>query len=232
MRVFITSQVVLAGLMAFSLAAYGQQPPDRGGDRPPPADAPPPRGGPRADEGRTPPPGRGGPRPKAESPDQPNPDGAPRGFGAGFPRSPNFQPPSRAMGGAGFGGGFGGGGYGAPMPGMMPGPGMFGGEGPPDDPEMRELMKKDAELDRHAHEIAAQLREMRGEERTRLKTRLSEVINEPFEVRQKRRELSLKRMEEELKRLRDAIADRNKSRDSIVDNRVRELTGEQRDLDF
>ena len=39
-------------------------------------------------------------------------------------------------------------------------------------------------------------------------------------------------MEEEIKRLRDAITDRNKSRDSIVDNRVRELTGEPRDLDF
>jgi hypothetical protein len=131
----------------------------------------------------------------------------------------------------GYGGNAFGGGYGLPNPGGMPGPGMFPGEAA-DDPEMRGLMEQDATLDRATHEIAARIREARGDERSRLKGELQDIVNKHFDVRQKRRELSLKRMEEEIKRLRDAINDRNKSRDSIVENRVRELTGEPRDLDF
>ena len=118
---------------------------------------------------------------------------------------------------------------------MMPGPGMFGGgygAMPPDDPEMRALNEHDAELDQQAHEMAARLREARGEERPRLKMQLTELVNRQFDVRQKRRELQLKRMEEELKRLRETIAKRNDSRDSIVENHIREMIGEPRDLDF
>ena len=37
-------------------------------------------------------------------------------------------------------------------------------------------------------------------------------------------------MEEELKRLRDAIAKRNDSRDTIVDIHIREMVGEPRDF--
>jgi hypothetical protein len=123
-----------------------------------------------------------------------------------------------------------GGGYGGP--GMMPGPfGPFG-EPPPDDPEMREVMKEDADLERQTHELAAQVHETRGEERTKLKAQLTEAVNKHFDVRQRRRELQLKRMEEELRRLRDAISNRNKLRESIVENHVRELTGEPRELDF
>lgn len=116
------------------------------------------------------------------------------------------------------------------MPGM-PGPG-FGEGGPPDDPEMRDIMRQDMEMDRKTHELAIRVREARGEERTKLKTEITEHVNKHFEVRQKRRELQLKRMEEELQRLRDAISSRNKSRDTIVTNHIKELIGEERDLEF
>jgi len=111
----------------------------------------------------------------------------------------------------------------------MPGP--FG-EPPPDDPEMRELMRQDGEMDRKTHELAIRVRESRGEERTKLKTELSELVNKHFDVRQNRRELQLKRMEDELQRLREAISSRNKSRESIVTNHMKELIGEERDLEF
>ncbi|HEY2413753.1 MAG TPA: hypothetical protein VGI40_15995 [Pirellulaceae bacterium] len=116
--------------------------------------------------------------------------------------------------------------------GMPPGmPGPFG-EPPPDDPEMRDLMRQDAEMDRKTHELAMRIRESRGDERAKLKSELSELVNNHFDVRQKRRELQLKRMEDELQRLREAISSRNKSRESIVTNHMKELIGEERDLEF
>jgi hypothetical protein len=143
------------------------------------------------------------------------------------------------IGGRGdFGGrgrsGFGGGGVGGRsggFGGMMPGLSPFG-EPPADDPEMRDLLRQDMELDRQAHEMAMRVRNSRGDERSKLRAELGEVVNKHFDVRQKRRELQLKRMEEELKRLRDAIGERNESRSTIVGNRLQELLGESRNLEF
>ena len=132
------------------------------------------------------------------------------------------------MRGGPMGGSFGGG-YGM-MPGGPGWMGGFGGEG--DDPEMRELVKQDTEMDREAHELAVRIREARGEDRNKLKTQLTELVKKHFEVRQKRREHQLQRMEEELKRLRDTIAKRNSSRETIIDNHVKELVGDPRDLEF
>jgi hypothetical protein len=106
------------------------------------------------------------------------------------------------------------------------------GEMPPDDPEMRELVGQDAELERQTFQTAEQVRRAGGDERDRLKTQLAELVNKHFNVRQKRRELQLKRMEDELKRLRDAISQRNESRGSIVKNRLAELVGDPQNLEF
>lgn len=142
-----------------------------------------------------------------------------------------------AFGGGGGrgGGGFGYGGFGGPMPGGYGGgPGMpgMGGPPPPDDREMQELMKQDAELDRQAMEMSNKVRRASGEEREKLKTQLAEVVNKHFDARQKRRELQLKRLQEELERLQGAISKRNASRESIVKNRIAELVGEPQDLEF
>jgi hypothetical protein len=139
----------------------------------------------------------------------------------------------RGGGMGGFGGGMPGGGYGGGMP--MPGGGyggmMPGGEGPVD-PQMRELMKQDNEMDRQTHELALKIREARGDDRTKLKNELADLVAKHFDVRQKRREHQLQRMEDELKRLKDTISKRNSSRDTIIDNHVKELVGDPRDLDF
>lgn len=140
------------------------------------------------------------------------------GFGGGF------------EGGGGFGGGRGGGfGMGGFAFGGFGGP---GGPAPPDDPEMRELMKQDADLDRQAMEMSNQVRRASSDEREKLKSQLAEVVNKHFDVRQKRRDLQLKRLQEELERLQSAISKRNASREAIVKNRLAELLGEPRDLEF
>jgi hypothetical protein len=131
--------------------------------------------------------------------------------------------------GGGFGGGMrGGGGFGGGMPGAV---NPFG-EPPHDDPEMRELMKQDADLEHQTMQTAHRYREATGDERQKIRDSLADTVSKHFDVRQKRRELQIKRMDEELKRLREEIAKRNDARKSIIDNRLREMTGEPRDLDF
>jgi len=220
-------------ILALSLPAYAQPPkgkaPDdlpSAGDRPrleppSPGDAPRPRREPRPDDEGPPRPGKAASRPRVDSGSYPQaaPMPAPGlpgpgGFGGGF-------------GGAGFGGGMRSGGFGGGMPGPA---GPFGE--PHDDPEMRDLMKQDAELEHQSFQMAQRIREASGDERQRIRESLGDVVSKHFDVRQKRRELQIKRMEEELKRLRDEIAKRNDARKAIIDNRFRELTGESRDLDF
>lgn len=229
MKVFIT----ISALMAFVLLTGGSplsaQPP---GKAPEPA----PRGeregasaepaDPRA-PGRPPMPRRG------ERP--PEPGQRPMGF-------PGDQPPPRDdQDLPGFGGP-------DARPGGMPGferrprdgrfpmgpPGMPGNwqQMQEDDPEMYKLLTTDRELERQTVEMAEQYRRAPAADREKLKAGLSELVGKHFEVRQERRELQLKRMEEEIQRLRDAIKARNDSREKIVTERITELTGEANPLDF
>ena len=101
-----------------------------------------------------------------------------------------------------------------------------------DDPEMYALLKADSEMERKSLEISNQLRQLPRDQRVKLKEELTTLLNEHFDVRQKRRELQIKRMEEELKKLRDAVTKRSESRKEIVGKRLNELTGETNDQDF
>ncbi len=101
-----------------------------------------------------------------------------------------------------------------------------------DDPEMYALLKSDIEMERKSLEISHQLRQLPRDQRVKLKEELTTLLNEHFDVRQKRRQLQIKRMEEELKKLRDAVTKRDESRKTIVDKRLNELTGDESDQDF
>jgi hypothetical protein len=179
-------------------------------------------GDPRPEEGNRPP-GKGPPDGA-----RPMPPGGQGGYGGGV-----------GYGGSREGGGYGGydmgGGYGRGMGGMMA-PGGYGGMppggGPPDDPEMRELVRKDFDTEREALELAGQYRRASGEEREKLKTQIAELVAKHFDIRQQRRKLQLKRMEEELSRLREAITKRDDASATLVKNRIAELIGEPRELDF
>src|SRR5262245_10279534 len=117
------------------------------------------------------------------------------------------------------------------------GPGM--GPGPfemqrleQDDPEMYQLFVEDNRLDREALALARRIRQAKSPEREKLQSDLAVLVNKHFDVRQQRRELSLKRMEEELKRLREAIESRSKGREDIVQKRIAELVGDDSGLEF
>ena len=77
-----------------------------------------------------------------------------------------------------------------------------------------------------------QYRRASGDERTKIKQQLEETVNKHFDVRQQRRTLELKRMEGELQRLREVIDRREKARKEIVEKRVTELLGTERELEF
>jgi hypothetical protein len=118
--------------------------------------------------------------------------------------------------------------------GMMPGgpPGFDFGRLEQDDPEMFKLVQQDQDLEGKTLDLAAKVRSAKADEREKLRADLAVTVDEHFNVRQARRELQLKRMEEELKRLRAAIESRNKGREEIVAKRLTELVGEEKDLEF
>lgn len=193
------------------------------------------------------------PKPKGPPPDD---AGAPlprSGFGRGQngPADPPPDPRGRGRAGVGPGGerakgpvlgntpfggrGAPGIGAGPDFPGLRPGFGGRGGD--PDfmrqqDPEMFALVSQDEQLEQQTADLADQVRRASGEQRDKLKTQLTEMVNKHFEIRQQRRELQLKRMETELGRLREAIKERNQAREAIIQQRLTELTGEVKDLGF
>ncbi len=96
---------------------------------------------------------------------------------------------------------------------------------------MYKLLREDLQLEWQARELAVQYRLAPEGRRAKIKQQLKELVDQHFDIRQQRRLLELKRLEEELKRLRAAIDHRNESRESLVGKRISQLLGEE-GLDF
>ena len=93
------------------------------------------------------------------------------------------------------------------------------------DPELFKAMQDDFDLERQSRDLADQYRRARKDDQAKIKEKLVEIVNKHFEVRQQLRNLEVKRLEEQLKQLRDKIDQRTKNRKEIVDKRIIELTG-------
>ena len=140
------------------------------------------------------------------------------------------------------------------QPGVGPGPGPGAGGGPrgfgggrpsgtprwphhdwnameKSDPDMFKLFSKDHALERRTRELSVQYRQAPKEQRPSIRKELTEAVDAHFEVRQERRSLELKRLEEELNRLRSAIERRSKAKKDISSRRIAELLGED-DMNF
>ena len=100
------------------------------------------------------------------------------------------------------------------------------------DPELFELESQDQEFERKTFELVGQYRNAPAEQRPELKKQIQESVTKHFEVRQKKRQLQLTRMEKELQRMRDEIKRRGEAQEEIVGRRLAELLGERGDLDF
>jgi hypothetical protein len=100
------------------------------------------------------------------------------------------------------------------------------------DPQMYKLLKEDYDLERRTRELAIQYRRASGDQRAPIRAQLEDLVDKHFQARQARRLLELERLEEELKRLRDAIERRDEARQTLVADRVAELLGEENNLNF
>lgn len=96
----------------------------------------------------------------------------------------------------------------------------------PLDKEMQELVKKESELAKKTSDLVASLKGATAEKKAEIRTQLVTAVEAHFAARQEQRELQLKRIEEEVKKLREAIEKRNTAKKEIIERRVAELTGE------
>jgi hypothetical protein len=112
------------------------------------------------------------------------------------------------------------------MPGM---PGMRGFEQLREsDPEMAKLAEADMDLERQTQEVSDQFhRAPNADAREKLKKELMELVDKHFEVRQERRELEIKRLEEQLERLRTSLKKRMDDRKVLVQQRIARLLGDE-----
>jgi hypothetical protein len=98
---------------------------------------------------------------------------------------------------------------------------------------MAKLFDEDFELERRTQRLADDYRSARNdEERTKARSILQDAVKKHFEVRQQRRTLELKRLEEQLERLRESVAKRAEQEKEIIDARLRELIGDADDVGF
>jgi uncharacterized protein YPO0396 len=79
-------------------------------------------------------------------------------------------------------------------------------------------------LEGQTRELADQYRQASKDQRAKIKEKLTDIVGKHFEVRQTLRNLEVKRLEQQLKQLRDKIDQREKNRKDIVGKRVVELT--------
>ena len=185
-----------------------------------------------------------GPRPFADRPHHEHPEGLPPMEGFRPPRNgdrPGMAPPP--MGGPREG-------FRKPRPGRPEGPGSERNHGdmlppppPPTgpfqdwgqmeklDPELFKLLKQDAELERTTRQLTMQYRQTVDEQsKAEIGAQLAETVAKHFDVRQKRRALELDRLEKELNRMKALFEKRNQSRDKIIEQRLKELKGEEESL--
>ena len=97
------------------------------------------------------------------------------------------------------------------------------------DPELYEAMQDDRDLERQTRDLAAQFSHS-GE--VKIKEKLAEIVDKHFAVRQQLRMLEVKRLEQQVKQLRDKIEQREKDRKVIVAKRISELVGPSEDEHF
>jgi hypothetical protein len=100
------------------------------------------------------------------------------------------------------------------------------------DPELYDLERQDVEWEHKCQELSGQLRRAMPEFREAIRAELSDAVARHFDVRQQRRRLQLKRLEDELAKAREAVEKRDSARDELIAERLAELTGEADPLGF
>lgn len=96
-----------------------------------------------------------------------------------------------------------------------------------EDPVRFERESKIRELERQSHELGESYRKTPDEAmRKTIRGNLANLTAQLFDLREMNRQEEVKRMEAELKRLKDTLAQRQNNRADIIERRIQQLTGE------
>ncbi len=92
------------------------------------------------------------------------------------------------------------------------------------DPEAYKLAEKIARLEGKAFDMAIKYkREQSEEKREKIKKELKDLLYQIFEMRQRLREMRIKRLEREIERLKEMLKERERMKDKIVEHHLTEL---------
>lgn len=95
------------------------------------------------------------------------------------------------------------------------------------EPELYEKSLQILELRRESFELVEKYKDAETDkEKEKIKTELSRVVSEQFDLREEVRGARIKRLEEKITRLKEELAERKKNRDEIIERRIDELIDE------
>ncbi len=93
-----------------------------------------------------------------------------------------------------------------------------------------ENLKKEKELEIDAELLALKIKNEDGSTQQKLKGELAGVLNQLFEIKEKRKETEIKQLEKRLQELKESIQARKQNKNEIVQRRIQEMLGDSRYL--
>lgn len=95
-----------------------------------------------------------------------------------------------------------------------------------------ENLKKEKELEIDAELLALKIKNGDGNTQQKLKSELTGVLNQLFDIKEKRKEAEIKQLEKRLQELRESIQARKQNKNEIVQRRIQEMLGDSRYLNW
>jgi hypothetical protein len=93
-------------------------------------------------------------------------------------------------------------------------------------PEMYQVEKSIHQLEVEADSLSADVRKSPGKDTAKLRDTLKTKLGGLFDLREKKRELEARQIEQELKNIREILAKRQTNREAIIQKRLKELCGD------
>jgi hypothetical protein len=101
------------------------------------------------------------------------------------------------------------------------------------DPENYDRRIKEIKLEEKVHELIENFKKSTNDsEKKKIKDELKNILNEIFDIRQANREADVKRIEKDLKELKDNISQRKNNKDKIIDKHLQDILGEKDSLEW
>lgn len=91
---------------------------------------------------------------------------------------------------------------------------------------------KTQELEAASRRLARQIRSAQGEQRAALLQELTKVLNEIFDEREGLRKRDVEQLTKQLSKLQETLNNRQKNKAKILEHRLKQLTGEDEDLEW